>query len=129
MVDTSGSVEDEALCAVYGEICHALEQFNGGLVGRLSFFDVRVSAPVSFSDVSDLLRIKPRGGGGTDYRCVFDYIRRETWVQAPTNVVILTDGRAEFPEEAEAGQIPVLWLLTDRAKKPPFGKYAYVTVD
>ena len=56
-------------------------------------------------------------------------IRRETWVQTPTNVVILTDGRAEFPEEAEAGQIPVLWLLTDRAKKPPFGKYAYVTVD
>ncbi|WP_434310869.1 vWA domain-containing protein [Hominifimenecus sp. rT4P-3] len=126
MVDTSSSIDDDMLSTVYGEICNALAQFNGGLVGALGFFDMRVYTPVSFSDVSDLLQIKPRGGGGTDFGCLFDYVQKNLTNDPPVDIVIFTDGQAEFPGEASANNIPVLWLFSDRSVVPPWGKYAYV---
>ena len=126
MVDTSGSVNDDMLSAVYSEICNALLQFNGGLVGMLGFFDMRVYTPVSFSTISDLLRIKPIGHGGTNFNCIFDYVQSNLPDNAPVDIVIFTDGQADFPDEATANNIPVLWLLTDRNVEPPWGKYAYV---
>lgn len=126
MVDTSGSIDDDMLSAVYGEICNALTQFNGGLVGVLCFFDVRVHNPMPFSDIEDLLRIKPCGGGGTNYDCIFDYVERIMRIGTPNNIVIFTDGVAKFPEESAANNIPVLWLFSNQGIKPPWGKYAYV---
>jgi len=126
MVDTSGSIDDDTLSAVYGEICNALTQFNGGLVGVLCFFDMRVHNPMPFSDIGDLLRIKPCGGGGTNYDCIFDYVGRTMTIGAPANIVIFTDGEAEFPEESMANNIPVLWLFSNQGERPPWGKYAYV---
>lgn len=125
-VDTSGSIEDDILSMVYGEICNALTQFNGGLVGKLVFFDTRVYNPVYFFEVDDLLQIKPRGGGGTDYQCIFDYIHRNSMHHYAMNIVIFTDGRAAYPEEQEAYNIPVLWLLTEHCVAPAWGKVAYV---
>ena len=90
MVDTSGSVNDDMLSAVYSEICNALLQFNGGLVGMLGFFDMRVYTPVSFSTISDLLRIKPVGHGGTNFNCIFDYVQSNLPDNAPVDIVIFT---------------------------------------
>lgn len=126
MADTSGSIDDGMLSTVYGEICNALTQFNGGLVGVLAFFDMKVYTPVPFSDISDLLQIKPHGGGGTSFHCFFDYIKRNMLNNPPVNIVIFTDGQAEFPGELAANNIPVLWLFSDRGVTPPWGKYAYV---
>ncbi len=126
MVDTSGSIDDDTLTAVYGEICNALTQFNGGLVGVLCFFDMRVYNPTYFSDIDDLIQIKPCGGGGTSYDCIFEYVGRDITGNVPANIVIFTDGEASFPEEAAANNIPVLWLFSDREVRPPWGKYAYV---
>ncbi|MDY4975828.1 MAG: VWA-like domain-containing protein [Clostridia bacterium] len=126
MVDTSSSVDDDMLSAVYGEICNALTQFNGGLVGVLGFFDTRGYAPIHFSDISNLLQIKPHGGGATSFHCIFDYIERNMSNPPPVNIVIFTDGQAEFPDESAANNIPVLWLFSDKNVAPPWGKYAYV---
>lgn len=126
MVDTSGSIDDDMLSAVYGEICNALSQFNGGLVGTLGFFDMRVYTPIQFSDVGELLHIKPHGGGGTDFNCIFDYIQNNLMINPPVNIVIFTDGRATFPNEDAANNIPVLWLFSNRSVVPPWGKFAYV---
>ena len=126
MVDTSGSVDNATLSAVYGELCNVLAQFNGGLVGVLCFFDVRVYNPMLFSDIGDLLHAKPRGGGGTCYDCIFDYVDRTMMNGALSNIVIFTDGEAEFPDERAANNIPVLWLLSNQGVRPPWGKYAYV---
>lgn len=126
MADTSGSIDDDTLSTVYGEICSALAQFNGGLVGLLAFFDTRVYTPVVFADVTDLLNIKPRGGGGTDFGCVFDFVKKHMADVPLADIVIFTDGQAEFPNESAAGNIPVLWLLTDKSVTPPWGKFAYV---
>ena len=126
MVDTSGSIDDDMLSAVYSEICNALTQFNGGLVGTLGFFDMRVYTPISFVDIGELLQIKPRGGGGTDFNCIFNYVRRNLTNDPPVDIVIFTDGQADFPDETAANNIPVLWLFSDRSVVPPWGKYAYV---
>ena len=129
MVDTSGSISDDMLSAVYGEICNALTQFNGGLVGTLGFFDMRVYPPIRFSDVGDLLQIKPCGGGGTDFGCIFDYVQKTSMNPPPVDIVIFTDGQSKFPEEAPANNIPVLWLFSNRSVTPPWGKYAYVDAE
>lgn len=128
MVDTSDSIDDDMLSVVYSEIYNALTQFNGGLVGTLVFFDMRVYTPISFDDVGDLPRIKPRGGGGTDFNCIFNYARKNFTNDSPVDIVIFTDGQACFPDETAANNIPVLWLFSNRNVIPPWGKYAYVDI-
>lgn len=122
MVDTSGSVDDEILGKVYSELRGVIEQFSGKLRGELGFFDEDVTRPVPFESVSDLMNIIPIGGGGTDFRSVFDYIRLERYDDLPASVVIFTDGEGPYPEESETMGLPVLWVLHDSAAYPPFGK-------
>lgn len=122
MVDTSGSVDDEILGKVYSELKGVVEQFSGNLRGELGFFDVEVTRPVPFGSVSDLMNIIPVGGGGTDFRSVFDYIRLERYDDLPASVVIFTDGEGPYPDESETMGIPTLWVLHDSSAYPPFGK-------
>ena len=68
----------------------------------------------------------PHGGGGTNFHCVFDFIRENRMDEPPTNVVIFTDGRGEDPQEPAMDNVPVLWLLSNKSASPPWGKYAYV---
>ena len=44
--------------------------------------------------------------------------------QVPSEIVVMTDGKGDFPEyEASAG-IPVLWLLTTNRVRVPWGQAA-----
>jgi len=126
MVDTSGSITDEMLSVVYGEIKGALNQFNCGIKGAIGFFDEKVYTPTYFSNVDNLKDIKPYGGGGTDFKCIFDYIKRNMGNNPPENIVIFTDGQASFPDVTVTNNIPVLWLLSEVDVVPAWGKYAYV---
>lgn len=127
MVDTSGSVSDNMLSAVYTEICGAIEQFVGSIQGLLGFFDSRVYSPRPFSSIEDLLNIVPAGGGGTDYFCVFDFLRKHFSHVPPACLVIITDGDAAFPDESAAMNTPVLWLFTKKDVSAPWGKSACIT--
>ena len=127
MVDTSGSVSDGMLCAVYTEICGAIEQFGGSIQGLLGFFDSRVYSPRPFSSIEDLLNIVPKGGGGTDYFCVFDFLRKHFCHVPPACLVVITDGEAAFPDESVTMNVPVLWLITKKSVIPPWGKCAWIS--
>lgn len=122
MVDTSGSVGDEDLAAVYSELCGAIEQFGGKITGKLGFFDVCVTSPLPFENVSDIMSIFPYGGGGTDFAVIFDYIRNCYKDELPACVVIFTDGDGPYPPQAEAMGIPVLWVIDNNDFTPPWGK-------
>ena len=126
MIDTSGSMSEETVTACFSEIRGAIEQFNGRLAGYLGFFDAAVVPPVEFSSVDELKLIKPKGGGGTSFACVFDYIRDEMQDRRPAAIVILTDGEAPFPEESASDGIPVLWVVTTD-KEIPWGKVTRIT--
>ena len=125
MVDTSGSVSDEQLCKAYTELCGALEQFQG-IQGMLGFFDVQVYKPIAFWGIHDILKAKPKGGGGTDFFSIFEYITKHYDHKRPASLVIITDGQAEYPKETIAEGIPVLWLLTDKSVCAPWGKCAWI---
>ena len=121
MVDTSGSVNDDALAAVYSEIRGATEQFSGKLTAKLGFFDTMVTEPIPFENVDDLLAIIPYGGGGTDFRVIFEYIQFELYDKLPACIVVFTDGEGPYPAESQAMGIPVLWILDNNKCTPPWG--------
>lgn len=121
MVDTSGSVNDDTLAAVYSEIRGATEQFSGKLTAKLGFFDTMVTEPIPFESVDDLLSIIPYGGGGTDFRVVFEYIQYELYDKFPACIVVFTDGDGPYPIESQAMGIPVLWILNNNQFTPPWG--------
>jgi len=128
-VDTSGSVDDDVLSAIYGEIYSALMIFDGKLSGMLGFFDTQVTPPIPFCSVSELLSIVPKGGGGTDFNCVFNFMQKHMREDDFSNVVIFTDGMADFPEECPIKDVQVLWLFSDKNVSASWGKWAYVDVD
>lgn len=123
MVDTSASVSDMMLAAALSEIKGAIDQFNGRLKGWLGYFDAEVIPPEPFYDEESFRKIPPVGGGGTSFRCIFEYIRKKMKTK-PAFIVILTDGYAPFPPETDAMGIPVLWLLDNEIVDPPWGKVA-----
>ena len=124
MIDTSGSMSDEMIAAAYSEIKGAIDQFGGRLEGWLGFFDAGVVPPIPFTDENEFKVIRPKGGGGTDFGVIFDYVRTEMPDKEIASIIILTDGFAPFPDEAAAMGIPVLWMFTDDYIKPPWGKVA-----
>ena len=140
-VDTSGSMADQTLNEIYSEIRYLLEQIEG-VRGRLSFFDRVVTDPENFENVSDLVKIRPKGGGGTSFLCIFDYLKKyekehggifepefeagypEENSRMPGAVIIITDGYAYLPPEKETGlKVPLLWVLVGtNIKKMAWGE-------
>ena len=124
--DTSGSVDDGMLSAVYAELSAALEQFGGSLEGRAAFFDTRVYPLRGFRSMEELSALRPQGGGGTDLSAPFHFIKKYLSSEQPACIVVFTDGRGVYPAESAALNIPVLWLLTENSPRPEWGQAAYI---
>ena len=128
MVDTSGSMTDGEITAAYSEIKGAIDQFDGKLKGWLGFFDAAIIEPQPFESVDDVIKIKPAGGGGTDFQIIFEYVHQHMQDRLPSYIIIMTDGYAPFPKEHLSKDIPVLWLLTNENTFPPWGKVARIEI-
>lgn len=128
MIDTSGSMSNDMIAAAYSEIKGAIDQFNGKLRGWLGFFDAAVIEPEPFEDEDEFRAIRPKGGGGTDFGIIFEFVRNNMEEQSPASIIILTDGYAPFPDESEAMGIPVLWLINNEHITPPWGKIARIRI-
>lgn len=125
MIDTSGSMSNDAITDCYSEIYGAIQQFNGKLTGKLGFFDAVVVEPVPFEDEDEFKIIRPKGGGGTSFHIIFDYVREKMQDDLPVSIIILTDGYAPYPDETAAMDIPVLWIINNKdAQAPSWGKVA-----
>ncbi len=125
MIDTSGSMSDEEITECYCEIYGAIQQFNGRLTGKLGFFDAVVVEPVAFEDEEEFKIIRPKGGGGTSFHIIFDYVRERLMDDPPVSIIILTDGYAPYPKQEDAMDIPVLWIINnEKAEAPKWGKVA-----
>ncbi|MBQ7906708.1 MAG: hypothetical protein IJ309_01895 [Clostridia bacterium] len=126
MIDTSGSISNRLLALAFSEICGAVEQFDGKLEGHIGFFDAAIYEPVPFSSVDDILKSRPRGGGGTDFQIIFEYVSKHMEDDPPSSIIILTDGYAPFPHESLTNDIPVLWVINNEEVNPPWGKVARI---
>lgn len=125
MIDTSASMSKEEITDCYSEIYGAIQQFNGKLTGKLGFFDAIVVEPVPFEDEDEFKIIRPKGGGGTSFHIIFDYVKEKMMDDPPVSIIILTDGYAPYPDESAAMEIPVLWIINNKeAEAPSWGKVA-----
>ena len=126
MIDTSGSMSDDAITEVYSEIKGAIEQFNGRIKGWLGFFDATVTEPQPFDDEDEFKAIRIQGGGGTAFLPIFHYVRDYMKDKNITSIIILTDGYAPYPEESQRMDIPVLWVINNDDVTPPWGMIARI---
>jgi predicted metal-dependent peptidase len=119
-IDTSGSMQAEALAQITGE----LRAFRETFPSRLTVIqaDARVQSVRTFEamDGEEIpQRLPMSGGGGTDFRPVFD------WVSTHADgaiVLYATDGFGTYPQTPPP--CPVIWLLAPPHVEPsrvPFG--------
>jgi predicted metal-dependent peptidase len=115
-VDTSGSIDADAI-----------NQFASEIQDILSFSKLPVkviycdSAVAGVQELQEGEPLKPKGGGGTDFRPVFKYIEREE-IDCKA-LVYYTDGECwSFPSGEQ--DYPTIWAVTgyNRSFKPPFGE-------
>ena len=110
-VDTSGSINADQLQQFDAEIKKIVE---GDVIATVAECDAKVHRVYDYSNKIDA---EFHGGGGTDFRPVFELLD-EHKVDADC-LIYLTDTYGTFPEKAP--NIPVLWAITidsNRASLP-----------
>lgn len=130
VIDTSGSIGSRELSVFFSELVGMMQQFSGSVKGHIIFADADVAAVYDFEDVDDILKARPAGGGGTDFRPAFEYcnekIDNTEW--DVVGLVYLTDGFGSFPDEKDASRFGTLWLSTTENMKYPFGQTAFLDI-
>lgn len=125
MVDISGSLRNEEVSMALSELNAAIDQFGGMLQGTIGFFDTIVRRVSPIRRTTDLWTMVPGHGGGTDFNCIFNHVKEKMAMDPPSEIVIMTDGKSDFPDYSETMGIPVLWLLTNNRVRIPWGQAAY----
>jgi len=122
-VDTSGSMGDEDLAQIVAE----LKKING-FVDKITVMscDAAVHEVVEIYKMEDVVgKITLGGGGGTDFRPVFEEFEKRGI--RPEVLVYATDSYGTFPEKVPS--YPVLWVCTvteSSAGDFPFGHVIYM---
>ena len=120
-VDTSGSISDEDLSRVAGELASLCELCQPERV-RVLWWDTEVHGEQIFEgDYTNIAKmLKPQGGGGTRVTSVSDYITKKG-ITAEC-LIVHTDGYVENNIDWKL-KLPTLWLVTmNRSFDPPAGK-------
>lgn len=113
-VDTSGSTLGD-LPRFFTELTALLGTF-GQYELTVIQCDARVQAVERFDDSNPLPPDRTwemHGGGGTDFRPVFEYVEEHPEVD-PAMLLFFTDGYGSYPDRPPP--YPVLWLLTSDGK-------------
>lgn len=119
-IDTSGSMAQEQLQTIAGHLA-SLEERVSELWVLLA--DASIQAVVRPGELAGFLaRRKWQGGGGTDHRPVFDWLKRQPW--QPDLLLCCTDLHTQLPKAGP--NFPVVWLVTpdrlgDFGPRPGFG--------
>jgi predicted metal-dependent peptidase len=127
-IDTSGSIyaDPSLLKRFFTEMRGILDEVKPRRL-LVMWIDAAVHAVDEVEEASDLTSLKPKGGGGTDFRPAFDWIAKEQL--EPDALIYLTDGYGTFP--AAAPSYPTLWGNISPELKPthyPFGEVVDVPV-
>jgi len=114
-LDTSGSITQKLLAEFLAEV-QGLLDFGRPRKLQLLDCDAAIHSTHEFVP-GDRVDVQPHGGGGTDFRPVFDYVAEQGF--DPCALVYLTDLYGTFPDAPPS--YPVLWVSysTDSA---PFGQ-------
>lgn len=119
-IDTSGSINQEMLDISSSELTGVLEQFSTEVDVIYCDTEVYEENVEHFTQQDLPLQLHPVGGGGTDFRPVFDWIEKSG--RQYSCLIYMTDLECwSYPDQAP--DFPVLWIATDRyGSTPPFGE-------
>jgi predicted metal-dependent peptidase len=120
-IDTSGSIDDEAITKALSEVVAICDNTTPEKVDLL-YWDTDVASHEQYREdnYAGLVNsTKPKGGGGSSSIAVFEYINN-TLPNLPEVCIMITDGYIEFPKEVP--KYPVIWvLMNNTGTVPPFG--------
>lgn len=117
-IDTSGSISHTELTAFISEVKGIMSSFDKVKI-KLTFCDAETTPFIELEEFeSDKMR--PVGGGGTDFRPVFDLVTKET--STPLALLYFTDTYGDFPNKPP--EYDTIWISTTGGGKGkvPWGK-------
>ncbi len=114
-IDTSGSVDEHLLSEFLGEINAIIQSYPNYEIDVITA-DAKVQSHKVFLP-GETLDYELSGGGGTDFRPVFEYI--DQYLNYPTLLLYFTDGMGTFPENEPSYDL--LWIMPEE-KEVPFAE-------
>jgi len=122
-LDMSGSISDEQARDFLSEVKGITEEFNNYKI-HIFCFDTDTYNPQDFTseNLDDIVEYEPQGGGGTDFECMFKYLKDNDI--SPKRLVVFTDGYP-FGTWGDANYCETVWIVHGNNKpNPPFGQWA-----
>ena len=118
--DTSGSMPGEDVRQAVLQAQHVLDTFKPNELVVLCS-DAQVCEVLRF-EPGDEVKVEAKGGGGTDFRPAFQWVRDHC--PDARAIVYITDMMGAFPEPASV-DLPTVWVATSNTPaqhlKAPFG--------
>ena len=123
-IDASGSIGETMLRDFLSEVQGIMDQFQAFRIHVITF-DTEAYNPVTYTsdNLDTICDYEIDGGGGTDFDCVFEYLKKEHI--EPKRLVVFTDGYP-FGSWGDENYADTLWILHGTKEiVPPWGQYAY----
>ena len=123
MVDMSGSISNAQGKAFISEVAGMMDAFDGYKI-NIACFDTKVYNYQTFTseNMDSIEEYELAGGGGTDFDCIFNYLKEEN--KNPNQLIVFTDG---YPGGSwgDPDYCDTTWIIHgDPNPNPPFGTYA-----
>lgn len=115
-IDTSGSISRELLTEYIAEAQRALDELEPEKL-TVIYIDAAIQSLREYQP-GDKIDLEILGGGGTDFRPVFEAMNKAD--DMPKVVVYLTDLAGQFPTECPEYQ--TLWITETKGQAVPFGE-------
>jgi len=123
-IDASGSIDERMLKDFLSEVQGIMDQFAAYKIHILTF-DTRVYNPETYNsdNLDTICDYEVKGGGGTDFDCIFAYLKEEQI--EPKRLVVFTDGYP-FGSWGDENYADTVWIIHGNTTVvPPWGQYAY----
>jgi predicted metal-dependent peptidase len=124
MLDASGSISPDMLRDFLSEIQGIMDSFPSYKIHVVTF-DTQCYNPAQYDsdNLDSMIDYEVSGGGGTDFDCIFTYLKEEEIT--PRRLIVFTDGYP-FGSWGDAEYCDTTWILHGTTTiVPPWGTHAY----
>jgi predicted metal-dependent peptidase len=124
MLDASGSISETMLKDFLSEIQGIMDSFPAYKIHVVTFdTDCYNPAQYDSDNLDSMIDYEVSGGGGTDFDCIFTYLKAEEIT--PRRLIVFTDGYP-FGSWGDAEYCDTTWILHGTTTiVPPWGTHAY----
>lgn len=121
-LDTSGSITEDDMSQYLSEAYSIISIFNNveiiAMCCDAEIYKDYITVINSKQDLLDFAKDKIKGGGGTDFRPVIEYVEENFTYNEKSNIgmIYFTDGYGTFPEEEPS--FKTIWAITTDVISP-----------